>query len=55
MYSRVGKITRTDLAVTEEALRVVVLEWLQTIWTPEKKRRQRYSNSFQIFKAILAK
>lgn len=41
MYSRVGKITRTDLAVTEEALRVVVLEWLQTIWTPEKERDVR--------------
>lgn len=30
------------LTVTEEALRVVVLEWLQAVWTPEfKKKKER--------------
>lgn len=35
------RATRTLLAVTEEALRVVVLERLQTVWTPEKERDVR--------------
>lgn len=30
-----------DSAVTEEALRMVVLEWLQTVWAPEKERDVR--------------
>lgn len=32
-YSR--RIIYTALAMTEEALRMVVLEWLQAVWTPE--------------------
>lgn len=34
-----GDITRADLAVAEEALRVVVLERLQTIWAPGGKKK----------------
>lgn len=34
-----GEIARADLAVTEEALRVVVLEGLQAIWTPGGRKR----------------
>lgn len=33
-----GGESSTGLAMTEEALRMVVLERLQTIWTPEIQR-----------------
>lgn len=36
----------TDLAMTEETLRMVVLEWLQTIGTPEFKERHVREKSF---------
>lgn len=32
------RLVWTALTMTEEALRMVVLEWLQTIWTPEIQR-----------------
>lgn len=42
------RITHEGLAMTEEALRMVVFEWLQTVWTPEiqKERNQREIESF---------
>lgn len=49
--SILGRITTTGLTMTEEALRMVVLEWFQTIWTPEIQRGRNKSEIYLISKS----